>query len=164
MRTSSLDLVTGLAHADWNRAECSPSVSDERGRIHIAATGQSTRSMSDPTANGRPSRLPFLSHDTALEVRPPVRPLPDPIQRSAAVCPTTSRPPSTRARRAWTPHSLRGSMRGRRRYDINVYAGELAVRPPCAPTTESDSEGRPSNAASPLSSEHAVDCAASDVI
>jgi hypothetical protein len=36
---------------------------------------------------------------------------------------------------AWTPHSLRGSIRGRRRYDINVDAGELAVRPPGAPTT-----------------------------
>jgi hypothetical protein len=35
----------------------------------------------------------------------------------------SSRPPSTRAPRAWTPHSLRGSIRGRRRYDINVYAG-----------------------------------------
>jgi hypothetical protein len=46
----------------------------------------------------------------------------------------SSRPPSTRARRAWTPHSLRGSIRGRRRYDINVYAGELKVRPPGAPT------------------------------
>jgi hypothetical protein len=38
----------------------------------------------------------------------------------------SSRPPSTRARRAWTPHSLRGSTRGRRRYDISVYAGERA--------------------------------------
>src|SRR5258708_609058 len=35
----------------------------------------------------------------------------------------------------WTPPSLRGSIRGRRRYDINVYAGELEVRPPAAPTT-----------------------------
>jgi hypothetical protein len=34
----------------------------------------------------------------------------------------------------WTPHSLRGSDRGRRRYDITVYAGELEVCPPGAPT------------------------------
>jgi len=44
--------------------------------------------------------------------------------------------------RAWTPHSLRGSIRGRRRYDINVYTSELEVRPPAAPTTGSDTEKR----------------------
>src|SRR6266446_2613360 len=56
----------------------------------------------------------------------------------------SSRPPSTRARRAWTLDSLRGSIRGRRRYDINVYAGELEVRPPGTPTT-----GGPDSAAPP---------------
>jgi len=35
---------------------------------------------------------------------------------------------------AWTPHSLRRSIRGQRRYDINVHAGEVDVRPPPAPT------------------------------
>src|SRR5258708_13519882 len=32
-------------------------------------------------------------------------------------------------------HSLLRPSRGRRRYDINVYAGKLEVRPPGAPTT-----------------------------
>ena len=32
-------------------------------------------------------------------------------------------------------------MRGRRRYDINVYAGEREVRPPGAPTTDPSSAG-----------------------
>ena len=42
--------------------------------------------------------------------------------------PVSSRPPSTRARRVWTPQSLRGSTRGRRRCDISVYR----VKPRCA--------------------------------
>ena len=61
----------------------------------------------------------------------------------------SSRPPSTRALSAWTPHSLCGSIHDRCRYDINVYAGELEVRPPGAPTTWPDTEERGANILSP---------------
>jgi hypothetical protein len=83
-------------------------------------------------------------HRASTSSRPPRR-CRDPASRSIAdsrvnrTQSASSRPPSTRARRAWTPHSLRGSIRGRRRYDINVYAGDRE-RPPGAPTTGPDTE------------------------